>query len=198
MSRNNYERWALALAAILIPRTAAWSGEPFPRLPGTGLILEAARKSGPDTPNVPKPQDVTEKVIRGLVEVLEKDPRPHVRIGAAEELSHFGARAEIAIPALIQALKDDQYVGAAAAATLGGLGPKAKDAVGELRHLLATATEKYARKRAAAALGDIGVASQEVVTELIRVKIGDASFDVRVTAEEALRKLGFTDTHKPE
>ena len=145
------------------------------------VLVEALRNPGQISPNLLSTAlaKLGPAVIPEVATML-KDPKPSVRAQGAALLGRYGAAAKEAVPALTEALKDDQAVvaiqaaralweidqslagvptlvkalGSAsgsvrglAATTLGGIGPKARDAVPAL---LTAAKDNDPRLRQAA------------------------------------------------
>ena len=74
-----------------------------------------------------------------LVEVLQSDRDPEMRVAAAESLGEIGPKcATTAVPALAKAAKDDKWpkVRSTALTALGEMGPAAKEAIPVLRAAL--------------------------------------------------------------
>ena len=125
----------------------------------------------------------TSQAIAALGAALEDDD---TREMAGWSLETIGAAA---VPALIQALGDDQWrVRERAARALGGIGPDASAAVLALRISLRDG-DKDVRAQAARALGRIGSAEAETVTALVKA-LDDCREVVRTEAARALGAFG--------
>ena len=119
-----------------------------------------------------------------------KDPDVRTRRQAVQKLREMGASAKEAIPALIEALKDDDeesFVQSGAAHALGAIGI---ESLPRLIPLLKSDDDKM-RYLAAVAIGKIG---EEAIPEL-RIALKDQSTEVRNGALEALRFM-YTDGKK--
>lgn len=93
------------------------------------------------------------------------------------------------VPGLLVALKSENPAERAAAArTLGEIGPAAKDGVDELAAVLGDG-DRDVRRNAAQALGEIGPAAQPAAGELAAA-LKDGDWQVRRAAAYALGRLG--------
>jgi HEAT repeats/HEAT repeat len=111
------------------------------------------------------------------------------RLDNAFALLEDKSRAAIAIPILVELLKDpDAFVRLDAAYALGFIGPEAKTAVPQLLTLLKDG-EAMVRNNAAYALGLIRAEADRVVPELVKL-IGDKDARVRFNAAEAIGRFG--------
>jgi HEAT repeat protein len=119
----------------------------------------------------------------------------HVREYAAAALGEIGPAAQAAVPALIQALRHENYrVREAAAAGLGGIGPEARPAVPALVALVQKKDTFDESQAAVEALGKMGPAAKAAVPALAallspRTDEPDPSEYLRVAAAEALWKI---------
>jgi HEAT repeat protein len=108
-----------------------------------------------------------------LVDTLKQKGNKEVRQQAAIALYNIGPDAHEAIPALIQALADDDSeLRSNAALALGGIGPRAEPAVPHLVNVLANSKETRAtRVEAAKALARIGPvpAAVDAIPKLVKV-----------------------------
>jgi HEAT repeat protein len=96
------------------------------------------------------------------------------------------------VPGLLVSLKSDQAgIRAAAARTLGEIGPAARDAVPDLTAALRD-SDRDVRRNAAQSLGNIGPAAQPAVAEL-SAALRDSQWEVRRAAAYALGRLGTRD-----
>jgi HEAT repeat protein len=102
----------------------------------------------------------------------------------------MGPKAEKAVPALIEALKNkDLLVILLAARALGEIGPKAEKAVPALIETLKD-KDLNVRGSAVRALGKIGPKAEKAVPALIEVFMDkDEEENVRKAAQEALKKI---------
>src|SRR5262249_55140281 len=101
-----------------------------------------------------------------------------------------GAEAAPALPALREALRDeDEQAQALAAAALGGLGPEAAPAVTDLARALAESKGVAVRRNAALALGQIGPKARDAVPLLANAVAPTEPHDVRMFAAEALMRV---------
>ena len=116
--------------------------------------------------------------------VMFKDDDSLVYEPARLGLANFGV---IAVPALIDLLRDPDNR-AAAAAVLGDIGPEAEAAVPALARALEDSDDDV-RRTSADALGDIGPAAEAAVPALARA-LDDTDASVRSNAATALGDLG--------
>ena len=79
---------------------------------------------------------------------------------------------------------------AAAAVTLGQIGPSAAEAVPQLVRALLKDRDSAVRRTAATALGQIGPVAAEVVPQLVQASLKDRDSDVRRAAATALGQIG--------
>ena len=112
---------------------------------------------------------------------------------AADALSEIGTEARVAIPALIEALKDqDRFVRISAAKGLGKMGTEAKAAVPPLIELLKD-SEPLVRANAAEALGRMGAEAKTAILALTELQKDQAPV-VRLAAAGALGKINASET----
>jgi hypothetical protein len=121
------------------------------------------------------------------LERLLRDPDPAKQVQGAFGLSRLGAKAQPAVPALIEALKKDALVRQNAALALGRIGPEAKEAVPALIDALRD-SDWTVRRQAALALGQIGPEARQAVPALEKLA-RDPDKLVRKAAQEALTQL---------
>ncbi len=129
------------------------------------------------------------EAIQILAEGL-KDKDPVVRKHAIFALSNSGSAAKAAIPALIEALKDENPASMAAvlaADMLGKFGPEAKEAVPALVQALESKFPAHVGS-AVDALGNIGPEAKAAVPALIKLMHKPAALVVRI--ESALSRIG--------
>ena len=108
--------------------------------------------------------------LPAVMTVATQDKVNYVRSSAVRILGMIDSSGEQCVPALIQALADeDTNVRTCAAGAFGGMGPAAKPAIPALIGVL-TDKDFEARRRAAIALGELGPAAQAAVPVLIKVK----------------------------
>jgi|GEM_PF-2407521 len=115
------------------------------------------------------------EVIQALVRALLPQLRGEMKQTAARQevviiLGNMGSRAELAIPHLIELLKEDKPDGIreAAATALGKMGREARAAVDQLLHVLSGCRATLA-VQVVRALGDIGCADQRVRSALVNL-----------------------------
>ena len=136
-------------------------------------------------------------VIEPLINAF-KDPRERVRSGVAWTLGQFND-ARVVEP-LINALKDERWeVRMSAAAVLSKVGD-----VRAIDHLIFTLNDahEYVRGRSANALGEITSQMEDAmlrtrVVELLIVALKDTYFGVRLSAAEAIGKIGDIQATEP-
>jgi HEAT repeat protein len=121
------------------------------------------------------------------LERLLRNPDPAKQVQGAFGLSRLGAKAQPAVPALIEALKKDALVRQNAALALGRIGPEAKDAVPALIDALRD-SDWTVRRQAALALEQIGPEARQAVPALEKLT-HDPDKLVRKAAQEALTQL---------
>lgn len=155
------------------------------------ITIEGLREIGPRAAGA----------LPALIEILERDAQSGMRWLAAASLPAIDPAGSVAVPALVAALRDpDEYVRLGAIESLGGMGPKAKEAIPPLIASIERGAgfglaEEPAYDRLSdaeiAALGRIGLASTEVMAVLFhhfKSHPGDAS--ARVVAVRAMGELG--------
>jgi HEAT repeat protein len=122
------------------------------------------------------------------IELLDSDDELD-RIGATSALLRLGPEAEVAVPALAKALKDESVsVRKQAGEVLGAIGPEAQAAVPAL--LEATRDEElFVRMNAAWALKEIAPKDERTAAAL-REQLEDPEVWIRVTAAESLWTIG--------
>jgi hypothetical protein len=126
--------------------------------------------------------------IHSLIGALHR-PFHHERIFALEQLGSIGAAAADAVPALAEALTDqNEYVRQHAADALGRIGPAAADAVPALVEALKGANA-VVRQHAADALRRVGPAAADAVPALAEA-LNDRIAYVRPRAAAALKGIG--------
>jgi HEAT repeats/PBS lyase HEAT-like repeat len=117
-----------------------------------------------------------------------------VRRSAADALSNIGPAAADAVPALAEALKDqDTGVRRSAAYALSNIGPAAAEAVQVLADALKN-QNRDVRRIAAKAFQRIGPAATNAVPALVNA-LKDQDTVVRLVAADALGKIGPTAVH---
>ncbi|MBI2947282.1 MAG: HEAT repeat domain-containing protein [Verrucomicrobia bacterium] len=114
---------------------------------------------------------------------------PSIRLNAAKCLGSMGPWARDAIPALIDAIKEESSaVRASAVEALGRIRPSAEDVIAALTNALAD-PDPAVRANAAGSLGNGGSASAVAVPRLIE-RLKDADAGVRGAAALALGAIG--------
>jgi vesicle coat complex subunit len=117
-----------------------------------------------------------------------------VRRSAADALSNIGPAAADAVPALAEALKDqDTGVRRSAADALSNIGPAAADAVPALAEALKD-QDTGVRRSAAYALSNIGPAAAEAV-QVLADALKNQNRDVRRIAAKAFQRIGPAATN---
>jgi len=115
------------------------------------------------------------------------------RADAADAVGHLGPAASVAIPSLVEMLKDtDLTVRAKAAAALWSMGPAARSAVPSLQNALEDPGPDV-RMNAAGALGEIGPKAADAAPDLARVLRQDTNANVRACSAVALAKIRSND-----
>ena len=134
--------------------------------------------------SAPESRDVNE------LEARFHDRDPGVRAKAALQLSKLGGNAAKAVPALVEALKnDDPLLRQNAALALGKIGPAAKDSAPALIEALGD-QEWTVRRSAVLALGEIGDPQALTAVEAL---VRDPDSLVRKAAVESAKKLRGND-----
>ncbi|MEJ7592450.1 MAG: PQQ-binding-like beta-propeller repeat protein [Planctomycetaceae bacterium] len=124
------------------------------------------------------------------VQARLKDQNRGVREAAASVLGANGPKAEVAIPVLLDAARDNEpFVARAAIAALGRIGGDSEIVICALT---AIAHEGSSRQRnsAIAALGKIGPAAKAAVPVVVGALSND-DLDVRIVARQTLRHIDF-------
>lgn len=138
----------------------------------------------------PQPTDQERNEIRELMGKVGRGKHPALKAKAAVELGDFGPKAEMAVPALTQAMKDrDVSVGSSAAVSLGRVGLFSKEAVSALIDALANRPIQV-KISAAEGLGIIGPFAAPAAIRPLMGALGDGDADLRREAASALGKLG--------
>lgn len=127
---------------------------------------------------------IGEPAIPALIEALNHEDRD-VRSNAAYALGRIGEPAKDAVPVLMKAMSNDDYVRLGAAEALGKIGEPAVPALVEaLNH-----EDEDVRRNAASVLGKIGELPKGAVPALIK-RLGDEDLYVRYNATIALSRIG--------
>ena len=148
--------------------------------------LARDKPSGAD--EAPRPTEDELKEIRQLMRRVVRGPHPALRSEAANALGNYGRKAEVAIPALVTALKDrDVSVSSTAAVALGKVGVESRDAVKGLVDALER--DPMLAASAAEALGRIGPNAATALRPLLKALEHDDA-DLRREATLALGRLG--------
>ncbi len=133
--------------------------------------------------------DISENMRKTQKEGNPMDTSPSVRWSAAVALGKIGPDAKAAVPALIEALKDENSeMRRRVAVALGNIGPDAKAAVPALIEALKD-ENKNVRDSAAVALGTLGPDAKAAVPVLIEA-LKDEGMVVRREAAGALGEIG--------
>jgi antitoxin component of RelBE/YafQ-DinJ toxin-antitoxin module len=133
--------------------------------------------------------EATRKAIPHLVMALENQQR-EVRLAAVRTLGSMGTTTTQAVSALIEtALKDShKQVRLAAAFALSQMGTAVSEAMSQFMEAL-TNSDNQVRLLATEALGNMGTAATQAIPLLVRVSLTDWDGNVRLVAEQALKKL---------
>jgi len=122
-----------------------------------------------------------------------RDTRALVRWRAAEALHVLQPPADVALPALRQAMSsEDRYVRGFATWSIGNFGPRAEPAVPDLVEGLTT-DDAFGRAGAVAALAKIGPAAGQAVPPLVAA-LGAPDVDRRWKAARTLGRIGAAAT----
>ncbi|HEX8773156.1 MAG TPA: HEAT repeat domain-containing protein [Pyrinomonadaceae bacterium] len=134
-------------------------------------------------------QVMTEESAPKKKNARERGSDSFARLDEAFALVADKSRATVAIPILVELLKDaDAFIRLDAAYALGFIGPEARTAVPDLIALLKD-QEAMVRNNAAYALGLIRADADRVVPELVKL-IRDRDARVRFNAAEAIGRFG--------
>jgi len=125
-----------------------------------------------------------------LIRLLRADTA-EVREAAAQAITWMGPKAEAALPALMDVLRDEKVVNSYAVIAVGSLGGKAKAAVPELMRLVIG--DDLLRRPAAVALGNMGFWISDQ-TDTFTDALGHENAEVRCAAAEI---IGWIDSPKP-
>jgi HEAT repeat protein len=157
----------------------------------TFVADELARRVGFD-PNERKSLRTKRKIRQYTLDLRSADPEDRAEAAVALSKMKMERGVEVAIPALISALKDEDYkVAGNAAEALGDIGPAAETAVPALVELL-SAEDYRLRSIAVEALGRIGPrakASCPALVELLKNPKNEQSQDIRSKILNALKKI---------
>lgn len=128
--------------------------------------------------------------IRRLISNL-KVPDAEDRRHAAETLGRMGQAAREAVPALVEAVRNDSDAGMrkSAASALGQMGEAAREAIPLLIDALKDSDSEM-RAQAAEALGNLGEVAREAVPALLEVLRKDSNANVLATCGRALGHMG--------
>ena len=141
-------------------------------------------------PKAPEPSISERAEIRKLMVRLGRARHEAKRSEAATQLSKFGPKAEMSVPALAQALKDrDSNVACAAAFALGKVGVYSKAAVTGLMKALSGGSRPELKQAAAEGLGLIGPNAQAAIPALLKA-LESGEVDLRSKAARALGLIG--------
>jgi hypothetical protein len=141
-------------------------------------VLHALGKLGPKA----------QESLGAVAKTLQEDSDTAVRKTAAETLAQIDANAEVALDALLTALKDKDRGVVHTAARLLIVGNDART-LPALRDMLRGGDDEH-RAEAATALGNAGSPSPEDVEALAGALANDRNKDVRKAAASALEKCG--------
>ena len=145
-------------------------------------------------PKKPQPTPQQRNEIRQLMRRAVSGRHEARRSEAATKLGRMGPVAEMAVPALVQALKDrDVSVGCAAANALGRVGVYSKAAIKGLASTLAKAREPLLRSAAAEGLGMIGPAALKPAGRALLGALQHEDQDLRREAAKAIGPVGEQD-----
>jgi HEAT repeat protein len=127
--------------------------------------------------------------VPALIRTLNQKEEFSVRTIVRDALVKIGPPDKEAVPALLEAAKDNYWrVSEAAVDALGGMGADAKGAVPGLIELLQHRLYST-REKAAKALGRVGPEAKEALPVLKTAATTDKDPDVRTKAQEAIRKI---------
>lgn len=152
------------------------------------VLVEALRNPGQVSPNLIQAalQKLGPAVIPEVAKMLQ-DPKPNVRAQGAALLGRYGAAAKDAVPALTEALKDDQDLVAIHAARALWEIDQSLAGIPTLIKILGSASGNM-RALAATTLGGIGPKAREAVPALVEAAKGDDP-RMRQAARSALEKV---------
>lgn len=154
------------------------------------LLLPTTVEAKSKRVKAPKPTASERKEIRRLMVQVGRGRHEAKRGQAATALGRYGPKAKMAIPALVNALKDwKTNVACAAAHSLGKVGVHSKPAVKGLLRALTKGRTVDVRKAAAQGLGMIGPNATAALPSLLRALENDDA-GLRREAAQAVGKLG--------
>jgi HEAT repeat protein len=149
------------------------------------LLLQTAAFRAPQLDELPSPIPVDPRIqgtVQAMIDNL-KHADYRVRLAAVDTLETFGAQAEAAIPALVEALRDyNKFVRWGSARTLGRLHPRQADlVVPGLMRMLDDREDPSVRIAAASALELYGEHARKAVPTLARViNRGDKEYIIAI------------------
>ena len=129
----------------------------------------------------------SELTTTSLIRLL-KDPRTDVRHAAASALSRVEVGSSVAVPVLIEDLKQNAMVRSSAVWALRGYGARAKDAVPVLAQMLSDDLDAWCRVEIARIIGKVGPGAKQAVPLLIK-SLNDREQAVRVAVAVALLQI---------
>lgn len=155
------------------------------------LVLAGSVYAKDPQPKRPEPTPQQRTEIRQLMRRAVAGRHEARRSEAATKLGRMGPVAEMAVPALVQALSDrDTSVGCAAANALGRIGVHSKAAVKGLVKTLSRGRDPLLRSAAAEGLGMIGALARKPAARPLLSSLKHEDSDLRREATRALGLLG--------
>lgn len=153
-------------------------------------LLAAPAFAKKKKPKPPEPTTEERNEIRKLMMRVVRGRHPAKRSEASTKLAAYGPKATMAVPQLVNGLKDaDSNAACAAAYALGKVGEFSKPAVKGLTKALTSGRSPELRAAAAEGLGLIGPNAVGAVPALIKSVAAKDNADLRAKAAEALGRI---------